>query len=82
MKEKYKISDLKREMRGVRIGRYSFVGALRTSLGDEGAMLWFYHTKIRPLGNMTPHNYVDRRGQSGKECLAGVVYALVTGQPD
>ena len=82
MRNTYSFVDLQREMQGVKlVGRTSFSGALKTSLGEEGALNWFYCTKVPELKG-TPHQYVEKHGREGKALLASSLYALLTGQPD
>ena len=82
MKIDYTFSDLQQEMEGMRVGRMSFSGALKRSLGDKEAVQWYYRTKIPTLKNKTPHEYAKEREQKGREKIASELYYLLTGQPD
>lgn len=82
MGKEYSFNDLRDEMAGVCLGTRPFSRALKTSLGEEQAVHWFYHTHIPELKDKTPHEYVARGGQRAKESLARDLYYLVTGQPD
>ena len=78
----YNFSDLQKEMAGIPLGRMSFAGALRQTLGDENAVNWFYHTRVPSIKNQTPHEYVEKRGEDGKKSLASLAYTLIAERPD
>ncbi len=78
----YSFTSLKNEMSGIKVGRVSFSKALKTTLGDEEAIQWFYHATLPELKNQTPHRYIEKKGEKGKRYLASSLYYLITGQPD
>ena len=84
MGKEYTFRDLQEEMAGMKVGtgRMSFSGQLKQSLGDARAVQWYFHTKFPGLQNLTPHEYVEKRGEKGKKSLASQIYDVFTGQSD
>ena len=58
--ETYTIQDLRRELQGVKMEDRWLSAQIVQSLSTAQALEWYYHTHIPDLGNVSPHDYVEK----------------------